>query len=488
MRDPLNKMIAKVLTWRAERAERAANPDAADPTKKSLRDYGLLGGAGGQAYVIPGEKAGDAPKTTRLFRKQNVVMLRAYAEFSVWVRAAIDIYRQEIAMAKPLVVPVDPTKRLDEKVQRSIQQLLADPNQAEEPYSDIKEKFIEDYLVIGHGAMEKRIKVNGEVINFYQLDAARIGFVNEWDGTDLSMPRYALFGKNSSTVTEWIPDAKAMVLVNRPRSYDKLGLSHVETLDQTIRALLEGDQLLINEIINPTANGMIDLGENVPPRMVAQIRSEIEHLRRALLVIANTKNSRWHSFADKFATTVRKLDRATWFVRQVAAVFQIPMAKLQIAVDESRANTEAQFKEMSKGPLKLLERVQDLENANITLKLGDYEKHNCIISYPALAIRDEAEIAKINNLSLGGQAYISINDARRAQGTEPLDTKKHPGADDIWLTTSSGPVPMSVLELKYFKNGKPVKMEDPVAQDAGANSDTGQTDKGDGEDTQPVVN
>src|SRR5437868_9876721 len=79
---------------------------------KSLRDRAFVGesyptgmGAVGvtQAQILP---------TNRLFTKQNVRTLRNYAEFSVWVRAAIDIYRDFAAQAKYALQPADPEKNV----------------------------------------------------------------------------------------------------------------------------------------------------------------------------------------------------------------------------------------------------------------------------------------------------------------------------------------------------------------------------------------
>jgi hypothetical protein len=457
--DFVHRMLPNPLErWLDKRA--AVREAFAEFRSKSLRDTAM--GTGAQAVVVAGE-AGKDPR--RLFRKANPLLLRSYAEYSCWVRAAIDIYRQNVAMAQPLVAGKDPAKKMNGGVQKRIEALLQDPNRAEMPYSELKEIFVEDFLVIGHGALEKQIRRNTEPEAFFQLDAGRIGMVAEWDGTNPSMPRYAEMTAPGGRVKRWLPDAMCMCLVNRPRSYDKLGLSHVEVLDTTVRALLEGDQTLLNQTLNPAASGMIDLGKGVPRHQVAQIRSEMEHLRNALIVIANSEGSRFHSF-EKVRQLMRQLDAQIWFVREVAAVFQIPMAKLQVAVDQSRANTQAQFDEMAQGPMRLLQRMMDLENANISLKFGTYESHNCMITYPVLSAKDQKEQAEINKIGMASQPFMSVNDARRGQGLEPLDAVKHPGAEELWFSSSKGPVPLSTLEKQYITNELPMPGE-PTGEDGG---------------------
>ena len=60
---------------------------------KSLRDGALSGDVGGANAGVNIIQIGNSRgETSRLFQKRNANTLRAYAEFSIWVRAAIDIY------------------------------------------------------------------------------------------------------------------------------------------------------------------------------------------------------------------------------------------------------------------------------------------------------------------------------------------------------------------------------------------------------------
>src|ERR1051325_4400736 len=94
---------------------------------KSLRDMAFIGEqveTGGGAVGIA--RTNILP-TNRLFNKRNVRTLRNYAEYSIWVRAAIDIYRDVAAQAQYALLPADPKKPVNEKVKNEITRLLAKP-------------------------------------------------------------------------------------------------------------------------------------------------------------------------------------------------------------------------------------------------------------------------------------------------------------------------------------------------------------------------
>jgi len=126
---------------------------------KSLRDSAITGqydSSSGSISLFPSPyPSSDGLNTTRLFKKRNVRMLRNYAEYSVWVRAAIDIYRNVIEQAEWNLSAFDSSKPINERSHSEIQSLLDNPNPTGATYSTIKGQMIEDYLVLGHGVIEK---------------------------------------------------------------------------------------------------------------------------------------------------------------------------------------------------------------------------------------------------------------------------------------------------------------------------------------------
>lgn len=413
--------------------------------------------------------AGD---TARLYRKRNPRELRFFAEHSTITRSAINIYRDCIERAEWRVVPRDQKRPMNERVKAEIERLLRHPSKSGEPYSTIKVKASEDFLVVGHGAMEKAVRRNLTPREIFPLDAAKVGIVAGWDGTNPRLPRYAEFD-DTGRVRRWFPDSMAMVLVNVPRSYDSLGLSHVESLCVAVRAMLEGDDTFLTQLTDRTPGGVLDLGEGFSKEQVDQFRHEIQQVRHYFAVMSNGKNGKFIPFGTS-ERDLRALDKLLYFKRQVAGIFQLPLAVLGEYVDTSRANTDALLENSDKGPGALLWRIREWENQHIVLPFGPYEEHNCMIDYPIMSRRDEKQQAEITSTQNGGNSWISTNDARRANGQEPLKMKI---ADEVLVKTKAGPVPLSHLEKQYFGEGadepagKPAEGQKGEQDDARAAAD-----------------
>lgn len=444
------------------------------PESKSLNDQagdGYGSGAGSVALVRTGND-----NTARLFKKRSVRRLRNYSQYSPVVRAALDIYRDTVARADWQIVPYDPKKPVNTSVEALVEDLLNDPNTTGDSYATIKEKFVEDFLVIGHGAIEKAIRRNGTPYQLWPLNAGRIAFTEDWDGTDQTAPRYAELDKSTHHVKRWLPDQMAMVLVNRPMSYDDLGLSHVETLDLAVRALLEGDDVLLQQVIDRTPGGLLNLGEGVNKPQVDAMRQEIQAVRKAFAIAGGLKDPKFMRF-DATEREIKLLDKQVYFKRLVAAIFQLPLAMLGEMVDSSRANTEAMLANSMEGPGALLKRILDLENAKIVLKFGSYKEHNCKLSYPIMSRRDEKQTAEVTQIQTGDGAWMSTNEARRAAGLPAIE--KMPAADEILVPTSAGPIPLSVINAQYFDGDK---LKKPT--DSGDDTDDRDSEEGKSNPTQ----
>ncbi|HEX8564124.1 MAG TPA: phage portal protein [Pyrinomonadaceae bacterium] len=421
--------------------EREAAP-AKKALVKSMRD-GALSGEMGNAGVNVVQLGSIKGETSRLFQKRNVNTLRAYAEYSIWVRAAIDIYRRKVGSARWQVESEDKEKAVSRNVKKRIEELLKNPNQTGETYNSVKGKLIEDYLVLGHGAVELSLLNDLTPYAMTAMDAGRLAFVEGWDGTRPDRPRYAELFASGSKIKRFLADPQVMCLVNRPRSYDPLGLSHVETLDISVRALLEGDDYLLRQLCEPAPNGALNLGEGVTPKQVDETRAQIQATRKAFIVMGGTTGTDYIPF-NATAKEMQVLDSQVWFVRQVAAVFQVSTAALRLAVDTSRANTEAMLSNDDEGPAGLLEDLMELESRVIVRRFDYLGKHNLKIDYPIMHRKDEKKQADIAKTQTGGQAWGTLNEARAMTGLPELDSKDHPFANEIIMRQGGKMIPMSI--------------------------------------------
>lgn len=404
---------------------------------------------------------GGAGAHSRVERKPDIRLLRNYARHSVWVRAAVDYHRRMLGRARFELIPADSTekpKRIDKFVRAEIESVLRRPNEAEESYNTLKEQIVEDYLVVGHGCFELDLFNDLTPRGIRVIDAARIGFVRAWDGTDRSVPRFVEFDdRHASRVKRFLAHEQVMCLVNRPQSETKLGLSHVEILHRAVIALLSGDEFLIKQIIQPTPSSVINLGEGVTKPQVDDFKYQLQQVRDALAVIGGAKNAqvlRLSASADE----MRLLDGQAWFVRQVAAVFGISTAKLKLAVDTSRANTEAMYDDDLEMITGELTRIEELETATFINRYSYLGEINLQFFYPIMHRKDEQQQARIASLQTR-QPWASPNEARMRTGEKPLDEKKFPFADEPTVQTKDGPVPMSLWTKQMQKLEKNLEIE-----------------------------
>jgi hypothetical protein len=435
-------------------------------TLKSLQDSQLSGGAI-TAFNGPSVRQDQRPETAQ---KQNVQALRTLAETNPWVRAAIKIYRDKVAGATPVVVTKDPSRPMNETVKAEIEALIANPTPRNTPYTTLKKMMVEDYLVLGHGVLRKKIRRDLVPYQFDIVDAQRFAFIKNWDGSP-DKPHYAIIDPAKKTILEYLADQQAMVLFNSMRSYDNLGLSHVEVLFNALTSLSDGDEFLKSQVMNPTPSGMLQLGQGFQPTQADQVRAQLMANKYPFLIAAGGTGTQWVPFTAS-PKDLQILEAQVWFVRQICALFDISTADLALAVDTSRANTEAMQVKTSEGQMTLLEDIRDLENEEITLKYGSYEEHNCYLDYPVLNQRDEVTQTDIA-VRQTASGLSSINESRAELGKEPL---KLPIADDLLITVGNTIQSVRLLNQQLYGTGQTL-LPQPVEQDQGQQDSNSSHDK-----------
>jgi hypothetical protein len=446
-------------------------------TKAGTSSYDSGGSV--QIVNIKDGSYGDKPA-----RKLNPKQLREYAERNPWLRSAIDIYRDIAGNAEWRIEPVDRDKKMDQGVAREVEQLLQQPNELGQPYAELKEEFIEDYLVLGIGAMEMGIRRDLTPYGLYEIDAANFAIFTKWNG-DLKKPHYAEVNTVGDP-TKLFLDPQAMVLVNRKGTSRKLGLSHVESLVRSVSALLDGDEFLISQVLSTSPKGLLHLGENVTPQQVAEARARIQNSSYPFVVTGGTKAPQYMPLSLS-PEQLKVLDAQAWFVREIATIFKIPTAMLQLAVDTSRANTEAMLQMAEAvGLANLIWRICYLENARLVLPYGPFSKHNVRIGYPILSAKDASKQTEITRLSMGGKSWKTPNEARIENGLAPIDEPIY--NQIIWDDGKNGPIPLEALQARYYEdNGKlkEVVETDPNA-DPGAAPEPNQPDGQEGPEQEPT--
>lgn len=411
---------------------------------------------------------------TKFERKPDVSILRNYAKYSVWVRAALDYKRLMLGRAKFELVPIDSTEkptRVDKRVKEEIEKLLRAPNEAEESYGMMREQMIEDYFVVGHGCLELSLLRDLTPYAIRVMDAGRVGFIKSWDGTDRSLPRFCEFSdKHATKIKRFLAHEQVLCLVNRPVSSSKLGFSHVEALHQTVLALLSGDDFIIKQIMQPIPDTLVSLGEGSTQAQVDSFKHAITQVREKLAIVGGAKDPkvlRLSATADE----MKILDGQQWFVRQVAAIFGMSTAKLKLAVDTSRANTGVMYDDDLEAVTGELTRLEELETATFINRYSYLGDINLQFFYPIMHRKDERQQAQIARLQTGNQPWATVNEARMRTGEKVLDEKDFPYANEPLITTPDGPLPYSVYS-KWAQNFEKNIGKTPPADNPDKSDDT----------------
>lgn len=426
------------------------------PQDKSLRDSMLGGGlpSMGQVSVI---HTGDTKQ--QAFRKQNVLTWRLWSQRSWAVRRALDIHRNFAMVVKPDVTAIDDKRPVDKGVKREIEDLLTQRMNSGDLYSEVKEKYVEDYFVVSHGVAEIWLLKNGKPYNLTALDAGRIAFITNWDG-DPRKPRYAEID-GSGKVIRYMGDQNVMAIMNRKMSYDQLGTSHLESLEMAVMAALAGDEHLLHELRYPTSSGAISLGEGISPDRGEEVRAKLMNTaKHALIVLTGLKDPKFINFKDP--KDLKRLDKQLWFIREVAAIFGLPLSVFAQSADQNRANTTALLDHMGEGLKDTITRVKYAENYDVVGKFGSASKHNLQIDYPVLSQKDALKQAQLTAIQLADQPFSTINEGRKANGLEKIDL---PIADEVLINTSKGIVPLTALNRQLY--GDDSELDDSVATDEG---------------------
>ncbi len=385
--------------------------------------------------------------SSQLERKLDARLLRNYAKYSVWVRAALNYKREKLGRAQFEIIPRDSTEkpnRVDKFVRAEVESLIRHPNSAGDSYGILKEQLLEDYYVIGHGCFELDLFNDLTVRSIRIMDAARIGFVKNWNGTDNSVPRYVEFADNyAARVKRFLASEQVLCMVNTPMSNTKLGFSHVEALHRTIVALLSGDEFLIRQILQPVSEKLISLGEGVTQTQVDSFKYQIQQVRDKLAVIGGAKDPKVINLSAS-ADEMKILDGCEWFVRQVAAIFNISTAKLKLAVDTSRANTSEMMADDLEGLEGDLTRIIEIENSCFIDRYEYKGEINLKFSYPIMHRKDEKQQAFIARQQTG-TPWGSINEARSRTGEKEYDEQEMPFCNEPIILMGKGtPVPYSI--------------------------------------------
>lgn len=430
--------------------------------------------ANSQGQAASGAWSGNKATTDGV---PNTRILRDWADSNEWVRAAINVRRQQIGRANIAVVPFNERKTYNKSLAKQIQRILDQPNELRQNYYELMASMVDDILVLDRGVLLKDMTVDRKPIHLYNEDGATIKIFTEWDGNP-KIPRY-LYEAPTGNRKVPLRNDECIVMMANPATY-RYGLSPVQVLRNTIQADLEATRSATQMVSQKPPPHMIQLTgatqsqlESIRTRYDSDIsgRREIFWLggqapANVQPLVFSAKDNQW-------------LEWQIYLARKIAVVFQISPQQLGILYDINKATASSQqeiFEDTGLIPLLLL--IEEYFNRELLADFApqfpdgraNFDALNLRIIYPEVTEADRqmhAENAiKIAATGLSGLPSMTLNMVLAMLGEEPVD-----GGNTFYASTTNGPLAWLSYDNRSGDYGGPVTSGAMGSQDPSGGPD-----------------
>lgn len=372
--------------------------------------------------------------------KMSTEQLRRWSRNNPWIRAAVNLRRQQISRAKWDIVSTDAGDSADPRTVQKLRELFRRPNPKGDSWRSFIEPVIEDILVLDQGAIEIEKKIGSRVgadpiAYLWSKDAARIAFDTTWDGRDESKPRYYELDGAGKQVAVYKNDELIVVIAN-PVTYSPIGLSPLEVLAETIAADLDAAAYNAKAVSQAAPPGVLHLGEGVRPDQVDSFKAywEAEVAGKSQIAITGGgKGMQWLPLAAS-NRDMQFMEWQVYLARKICAVFAVQPQDIGIGFDinKSTAETNAAFT-YDNGIVPLAELIAEYLTREVVAR---YDADLRFV-FTEIGRTAQQTIAEYNKMALGGLPWLRINDALRERGQDGIGEI----GDQILFQTPKGYVP-----------------------------------------------
>jgi phage portal protein BeeE len=400
--------------------------------------------------------------------KSNVQLFRHWSEHSEWIRAAINIRKNQVGSAEWDIVQNDPDgKPADQGLARELRDRLDYANPKAENFQAFLEQLVEDILVLDAGSIEKVRSFNDEVVYLYNVDGGTVRVNALWDGEDEDEPRYFWYPDNFERA-RW-KNRDFIYIVETPRANSAVGLSKLETLKLSIDAEIEGHAYNARQVRNPAPDGLLHLGKGARQEQVDSFKAfwQAEQGRGgAMAITGGTEAPNFIKFQDS-NREAQFLEWQIYLVRKMAAVFQLSTQDMNLGYEINRSTAEVsdqQTEDRGIRPLMGLLR-RNINQGYIWDESFGGRANNLAFKWTKLNLAESLKLAQYYKLALAGVPWTSINTALKEMGKEPLG----PEFDKLIMSTPTGAV--DVIDVptgrEFMDSKKPVAKPPKVGPGGG---------------------
>lgn len=363
---------------------------------------------------------------------ENARMLRQLAETDPWVRAAINLRRQQIGRADIAVMPTDSLKPYSRGLMKRIQHLLDQPNELRDSYRSLIEPVIEDILVLDRGVLTKNMTAKREPTDLYYEDGATIKIYAGWSGNPAEY-RYLYEPPANTAKPVPLRNDECIVFIATPASH-RFGLSPVQVLYDTIQADLAAGKSAKNLVDMKPPPHVMQI-EGATPSQILNLRTMYEAElagRKEMFFVGGSGKLNVHPLVAS-ARDNQWLEWQIYLLRKIAAVFQVSPQQLGVTFDINKATGDTQqqiFEDTGLIPLLLLleeqlnrELLADFAPKN-KYDRSDISSLNLRIVYPEVsetARQIHAERAiDLAVKGLAGLPSMTVNEVLEMRGAQPV--------------------------------------------------------------------
>ncbi|MGZ6281793.1 MAG: phage portal protein [Ktedonobacterales bacterium] len=404
---------------------------------------------------IGGWTTGGTAKNSAPQGIANAQQLRYFADNNEWVRAAINIRRQQVGRADIAVVPNDERKKWNRTIMKRVELLLSQPNIYRDSYRSLIEPVIEDILVLDRGCISKNMTAGRVPTELYYEDGATIKIFTDWSGKPKDY-RY-LYEETGSDIKVSLRNDELICISANPATY-RTGLSPVQFLRKTIQAEMRAIE---------SATHIVDMK---PAPHIVQIpgahQTQITNLRNNYdAEVAGRKELFWmggDQEAKVFSLTFSARDNQwlewqQWLARKIATAFQISLQQLNFTDSINKSTGEVQqelYEDTGLIPILLL--LEEYLNREILMDFAPVDRDgralmdslNLRIIYPEVSEAERAlhaeRAAEIAEKTMAGLPTATINQILMMRGEEPVA-----GGNTFWVETAAGPTPWLSYDHDY---------------------------------------
>jgi HK97 family phage portal protein len=376
--------------------------------------------------------------------KPNVALFRNWAEHSEWVRAAINIRRDQVAQAEWFIEPIDNEARFNKERIAQITDLLTDPNPIDISWQQFIARIVEDLLVLDAGCIEKERTLSGGIANLYPVDGGQIRVNRYWDG-DPAEARYAWYPDYQERAR--FRDDELIYMMANPMTYRVVGLAPLETLKLAVDAELSGQNYNTRQVKAPAPDGLLDLGEQARPDQVEDFKrywnAEVAG-KGAMAFLGGSRGAQFLPFRTS-NRDMQFLEYQIYLMRKIAAVFGLSAQDLGMPIDVNRATAQVQADNTEdRGLRPLLGLVQTFITREVVQDAAfGGKRNNLAFKFTALNLKESMDRAQINRYALAGMPWKVVDEARVEAGYPPLGGTL---GNSLMAMGSKGPVRFAAEE------------------------------------------